>query len=428
MLKRLLFIALFFLPTLAYATPITPVTTPGGTTAWLVESHTLPMISVEVAFRAGAAFDPKGQEGLSTLTAGLMTEAVGQLDSAALAAALERLGAHMTSGSDRLNVTVTLSVLSENIAPAMALLADALAHPAFTEADTQRVKDAMLADIQQAMENPAQVASREAQKLLYGTHPYAHPQNGTKESVSTLTTADVKTFYRNNITRANMAISVVGDITPDALKPLLDKTLADLAPGTSRNKMQAMPTPGAPATKRLPLDAPQSTIILTHKGIDRKEPDFFPTLMMNYILGGGGFGTRLMEEVREKRGLAYGIYSMFQPLPGWGPFTITVQTKNESVPEVLKLIHENLARIQKDGVTEKEYKDAMDYLVGSFPLRLDSNANILGYLTFMQTENLGIDYLDTWVARMQAVTREQVNKAAQTRLHPAQLITVIVGP
>ncbi|MDD9912879.1 MAG: pitrilysin family protein [Alphaproteobacteria bacterium] len=406
---------------------IQTVTTPKGITAWLVESDSIPMVSMEIAFRAGAAFDPKGKNGLANLTSSLLDEGAGDLDMEAFQQKLESIGARFGAGAGTLDFTVNLTTLSEKKEAAFDLLALALTQPRFDEEAVNRVKDAIMTGLKQAEERPGSFAGKAYQKAQYGDHPYGNPTSGTLESVPTLTRADIRKFYGEYITKANMVVSVVGDITAEELAKLLDASLADLPAGKKRAEIAEAPQPIVPQVVRIQKDIPQSHVIFGHLGIDRHDPDYFASYVMNDILGGGGFRSRFMDQVREKRGLAYSVYSYFAPMPHAGSFTAQVQTSNDKVDEAINLMKDQMRDIQNKGVEKDEFADDVSYLTGSFPLRLDSNDKILGYLTVMQMENLGKDYLTTWADKVSALKQEDMQRVAKRLLHPENVVTVIVG-
>jgi len=401
--------------------------TAGGLTAWLVESKSIPMISMEIAFRAGSAFEPTDKAGLASLTANLLDEGTENLSDREFKASLERIGARFGAGADKLDLTLTLDTLTEHKEAAFALLADALKNPAFTPAATERLQDMFKAALKRQEEDPGSVARKAFGKALYGDHPYATPLLGTAESVAALTPDDARAYYAAQVNKANMVIAVVGDISAKALGKLLDEHFAELPAGDARNMMTAVPVVPTAQKIHITRPIPQATVMLGHLGISREHPDYFNVFVMNHILGGGGFSSRLMSEIREKRGLTYGVSSGFSPLPQRGSFVAQLATKNADALPAAKLVEVEIDKMQAAEVSEAEYNDAIDYLTGSFPLRLDSNDKILGYLTTMQMENLGADYLEVWTDKIKAVTRADILAAAKTHLQPKNFIEVIVG-
>ncbi len=408
--------------------PIQELTTPSGLKIWLTESHSLPMVSVEIAFRGGAVFDLEDKKGLANLTAEMLTQGAGKLSSKEFLEQTERLGANIGSDVDDLTININLQSLAENFDASFALLALAIKKPAFNKPDFVRLKQAILAGRKRIKESPSQLANEAFDALVYGRyHPYGQPLQGVESSIKKITRRDIEKYHDKMFTQKNMIISVVGAIKPEEIIKLVEFHFAKLPKGKLVNKPTIVPKEQPPVLKKITLNVPQTTIIMGHKGLSRTDDDYFAALFMNHILGGGGFSSILMEEVREKRGLAYGIYSYFDPMPFWGAYQTVVQTKNESAYEVVELVKEEINNVINNGVTAEQYDAALDYLVGSFPLRLDSNEDILSYLTFMQTEELGIDYLDKWVAQIKAVSRDDIKAVAKKRLRTDEMIVVMVG-
>ena len=412
-------------------TPVVPIQqlkTPAGISVWLVESHTLPMVSVEVAFNAGSMYDPQGKEGVASMTAAMLTQGgAGGLSSEQFLKQTERLGAGIAADADTQVLSVGLQSLSENIEASFSHFAEVINNPDFNKKDFERVKQALLASRKRIQENPGKLADEAFNQLVFGRyHPYAHSVIGTDYSLPALTRKDVETYYEKMFGRKNMVVSIVGDITPEKAVELVEKHFAKLPKGRTYNIPEA-PQEQPPVLQKITLPVPQTSIIMGHKGISRQNPDYFATLLMNHIFGSGGFSSILMEEVREKRGLAYGIYSYFEPLPHWGAFQVSVKTKNESAFEVVDLVKAEIEKLKENGVSDEAYQEAMDYMIGSFPLRLDSNADILTYLTFMQTENMGADYLDKWLDNMRKVTRDDIHRVAKKYLKPDDMVVVMVG-
>ena len=404
-----------------------------GVTAWLVESHSLPMVSVEVAFKAGAAYDPRGKRGVAGLMAGLLSEGAGGFNSQDFQEQVEGLGMRLHTGTGLLGVNIGMDALPEVIDDAFHLFSLAIQEPEFTEKDFTRLKDAALAVRGRVEESPKRLALEAFANLVYGRHhAYASPVPGTEATLKNITLKDVRRQHKKMFTRRNMVISVVGAITPQRLKALLEKHFKNLPQGKALPVIQA-PTMQPAAVYKKVKDIPQTTIVMGHKGLNREDEDYFAALFANHILGGGGFTSLLMEEVREKRGLVYSIHSAFEPLPFWGSFRIVAQTKNETAQQVVNIVHEEIKKLQKEGVPQQRYEDALSYLVGSFPLRLDSNADILNYLTFMQTEGLPKDYMNNWTDRIRAVTLKDVHQVFKKRLMPENmaivwLVTLIMLP
>lgn len=402
------------------------LTTPEGITVWLVESHSIPMISVDVAFRAGSAFEPEGQEGLASYMADLLTEGAGHYNDKEFAEEVDRIGAQISASAGTLNVSVYMNTLSQNKDDAFKLLGLAITEPRFNKGPAKRVQETMLADLQRELEDPNTQAGDMFDVALFGKHPYGRKENGTEESVKALTFGAAEDYHAAQFNKANMTISVVGDITAAELMPLIDKALRKLPVGTARNVVTEKPAPITAKTVSKQMNVPQASVIMGHLGITRDDPDYYAAQLINHVLG-GSMDSRLFQEVREKRGLAYYASSGFAVLPQQGYFLVKTGTKNEDTQESIRIIKTELAKMAKGTITQEEYDDAMAYLLGSFPLRLDSNRKILSYLTTMQMEDLGTDYMTQWVDNMKQVTLEHANSAAERLINPDNLITVVVG-
>lgn len=411
----------------AQAVNVQTLKTKDGVSVWLVESHALPMVSAQVTFRAGSAFEPEGKEGVALLTASLMNEGAGHLSGEEFIQKLESMGASIGGSADKLNLSINMQTLTKHKKDVFKLLGLAISQPLFEEEAFGRMQAETLSALKRSRQSNSAIAMERFEQALYGSHPYGHPVMGYEGTVSKLTVADVKALYGHFFTKKNMVVSIVGDMTAKEALSYTEKYLSDLPKGDKRFVVEQMPSEPEPILERIEMNVPQSKVILGHLGIDRHHPDYFAAYMMNYILGGGGFNSRLMEEVREKRGLAYGVSSYFDVLPQRGGFVISTSTKNQDVETARQVILSELRKIAEKGVTQAEYEGAKSYLSGSFPLRLDSNNKILSYLSVMQMEGLGADYLDTWVANVNAVSKADIERVAKELIDTQALVTVIVG-
>lgn len=395
---------------------------------WLVEAPQLPMVSVLLSFRAGSAFEPEGKSGLANYTATLLEETgAGPYDAQAFKDEIEDIGAQISVGAGKLNFTVEITTLKENLPRALELADLILTQSRFDEADGLRVREALYAGLKQSLESPETVAARQFVKALYGKHPYGNFTSGELETIQKLTAQDAKAYATQQLNQANLKVSVIGQINKAEVVELFDKYLGNLPKGSHRNAIAAAPQDPTPKVYFTKRDVPQASVYMGHLGTNLHAPDRFATSVLNYILGGGGFSSRLMEEVRKKRGLTYGVYSSFDYLPFKGSFSVSLETKNASVDEAVGLVKKEINDIIVHGVTDKEYKAAIDYLTGSFPLRLDTNSKILDNLDLLQMEDLPEDYLDTWVNNMKKVSKADVQKAAIKYLHPDKMVIVVVG-
>jgi zinc protease len=411
----------------AAATELTRVVSPGGVEAWLVEEHAIPILSVKIAFRGGAALDPDGKEGLANMVSGLLDEGAGALDSQAFQERLEDHAIHLGFSARLDTFTASLKTLSENTDTAFEMLRLALTEPRFDPEPVERVRRQIEVGLKRLAEDPDHIAQRTWFEAAFPGHPYGRPVEGTPASLARISIDDLGAFARANLARDRLYIGVAGDITPERLGPLLDATFGGL-PQAGADRELAAAEPAAPG--RLIVverDIPQSIVVFGTRGLARKHPDFYAAYVMNHILGGGGFTSRLKEEVREKRGLAYGVYSYLSPYDHAALYLGGVATENARIAEALEIIRAEFARMRDNGVTAGEIADAKTYLTGSFPLRLDTNDKIARMLVGIQLDGLGIDYIERRNGYIEAVTLDDVNRVAATLLNPQAFEVVVVG-
>ena len=411
----------------AAATKVQSVTSPGGITAWLVEDHSLPVVTLDVAFRGGAALDPKDRAGLATFTADLLDEGAGELDSEAFQGKLEDLAASLQAEAGEDDIGITLRSITGNFAPSLEMLHLALTVPRFDAPAVSRVRGQLLGELERQQHQPQYIAARLWFRDVFGDHPYAAPRQGTPDSIARITADDMRALVKSRFARDAILIGVVGDVTPEALKPLLDRTFGDLpaaaTPGAVPDIRAAAKQPLLLA--RLPI--PQSVVTFGQPGIKRDDPDWYALYIVNHILGGGGFSSRLTQEVRVKRGLAYSVYSALDPLRHAGLIIGGVATENARVAQSIDIIRAEWRRMQEEGPTAQELADAKTYLTGSFPLSLDSTGRLAATLVGIQRDGLGIDYLDKREALIDAVTLEDAKRVAGKLLDAQQLSFTVVG-
>ena len=405
---------------------IREVTSPGGIRAWLVEDHSIPFMALELRFRGGTSLDAEGARGATYLMTGLLEEGAGDLDARAYARALESLAASIDYDASDDDVSISARFLTENRDQAAAMLKLALTQPRFDPDAIERVRQQVLLGLRSDLADPNDIASAAFAKMAYGDHPYASDGKGTLESVAALTRDDLVAAHQGALARDRMFVGAVGDITAEELGVLLDDLLGDL-PETGA------PIPG-PATVSIeggvtvvPFDTPQSVAIFGHVGYERDHPDFFPAFVLNHILGGGGFESRLMTEVREKRGLTYGVYSYLLPKDLAAVYLGSVASANDRIAEAVEVIRAEWARMATEGVTAQELEAAKTYLTGEYPLRFDGHGRIASIMTAMQMQDLGIDYIATRNDKVEAVTLDDVARVAADLLKPENLHFVIVG-
>ncbi|WP_317056353.1 M16 family metallopeptidase [Roseovarius rhodophyticola] len=405
---------------------IKEITTPGGIDAWLVEDHSIPFVALELRFRGGASLDAPGKRGAVNLMTGLLEEGAGDLDARAFAREVEGLAASFSYSAQQDAISISARFLSENRDEALALLRESLINPRFDEDAIERVRAQVVSGIQSDDKDPDEIASRSFGGLVFGDHPYGSSLNGTLETVSALTQDDLVSAHKATLARDRLYVSAVGDVTEEELASILDALLGDLPEtGTPLPQDAELNLPGG--TEVVDFETPQSIATFAQPGIDRDHPDFFAAFVLNHILGGGGFESRLMQEVREKRGLTYGIYSFILNRDGANVWMGRVASANDRVAEAVEVIGDEWERIRSEGVTAQELEDAKTYLTGAYPLRFDGNGTIANIAVSMQMDGLGIDYIATRNDKVNAVTLEDINRVAQEFLDPSQLTFVVVG-
>ena len=399
---------------------------PAGAQVYFVESRVLPMLDVQVDFAAGSMFDPAGKSGLAALTRGSLDLGAGERDETAIAEQLADIGANLGGGADTDRASVSIRTLAarDKRDPAIEILRDVIQRPRFDAAIFEREQGRTISGLKEAMTRPDAIAGKAFWAALYPTHPYG--QQATPESVSTVSRDDLLAFHARYYTASNASITLVGDISRSEAEKIAESLVAKLPKG---EPAKLPPPPEAPrgSTIKLPHPASQSHISIGLPAIGRGDPDFFPLTVGNYTLGGGGFVSRLMKEVRDKRGYAYSVYSYFAPLRQTGPFQIGLQTKRSQAGEAIKVARDVLDGFLKDGPSEEELAAAKANLTGSFPLRLDSNAKILANVSVIGFYGMPLDYLDQYQAKVQAVTADDIKQAFARRVRPADLITVTVA-
>ncbi|WP_103332153.1 M16 family metallopeptidase [Pseudotabrizicola formosa] len=405
---------------------IQTVTSPGGITAWLVTEPDIPFTALEIRFRGGTSLDAPGKRGAVNLMAALIEEGTGDLDSVGFARARDSLAASYSFSADQDSVSVSARFLSENRDQAIDLLRRALTEPSFDPAAIDRVRGQVLAGLRQDAKDPGTLASQRLRAMAYGDHPYATTGDGTIESVSDLTREDMVAAHQASIARDRIYVAAAGDITAEDLGPLLDTLLGGL------------PASGAPLPPRAPMaltggitvqefPGPQATVLFAHEGIKRDDPDFFAASILNEILGGGRFSARLMTEVRDRRGLTYGIGSY---LIGYDQAELLMgqfSSANATVGQAIEVIRDEWRKIATEGVSEAELEQTKTYLTGNYPLRFDGNGPIASMLVGMQMIGLDPDYPLTRNAKVEAVTMADVKRVAATLFREADLRFVVVG-
>jgi zinc protease len=419
-------LALVSNPTASRAANVERVTTPLGLEIWFVRDDTLSMLSVEYAFRGGAAQDPAARPGVANMVAGLLDEGAGPLDARAFHERLEARAITLHFSADRDTMRGSIRTLSEHRAEAFELARLALAAPRFDTEAVERIRAALLAGLRRRATSPNDIASRRWSELAFPGHPYGRAVEGTIESVPQIAAEDLRAFARRNFARSNLKIAAVGSIDAKDLAALVDKLFGGL-PEKAELAAVADATPQTGVREVVELNVPQTVILFGGAGLKRADPDFIPAYVLNHILGGGTFTSRLYREVREKRGLAYSISSYLAPYDYAGLFLGSVSTRNDRAQQSLDIIVEEIRRIAAEGPTADELAKAKSFLIGSYALRFDTSGKIAGQLLSLQLENLGVDYLDKRKALIEGVTDADIRRAAKRFLADARLLVLMVG-
>jgi len=411
----------------ARAVTVERVVSAGGVEAWLVRDHLNPIISVRFAFRGGAALDPAGKDGLANMVSALLDEGAGDLDSKAFQGTLEDLAITLRfeAGLDSFGGRLKTLVRDKNTA--FGLLKLALSRPRFDPQPVERIRSQILSGLRQDLEEPNAIAGKTMFATVFPGHPYGRPVRGAIDSVKAITAADLRGFVARRLARDNLVIGVVGDITSEALKPVLDDVFGALPAKAAPWGLPEVTPAGKGRTIVIDKAVPQSAIVFAGPGLKRAHPDFYIAYVMNHVLGGGGFTSRLYDTIREKRGLAYSVSSGLHPMEHSALMVGGAGTANGRVSETIRVLRGEWRRMAEDGLTAAELADAKTYLTGSYPLRFTSSGRIAAMLVGIQMDRLGIDYMDRRNALIEAVTLADVNRLAGKLLQADQLTFVVVG-
>jgi zinc protease len=423
----LLLVIAGFWPLGARAMQIQQVTSPKGIGAWLVEDHSVPIVTLRFAFRGGAALDPSGKGGLAAMVSDLLDEGVGPYDTTAFHARLEELGGYLGFSAGQDEFTGSLRMLKTNLRDTAELLHLALTVPSFAPEAVERIRSDVLAALARQARSPRYIASRLWMHDAFDRHPYGSSASGDESSVAAITRDDLAGYVGARFRRNGLIVGIVGDLTATEAAALIDQVFGDL-PARQDAVEVAETKPdddGALVVRKWPV--PQSVVAFGQIGLKRDDPDWYAALVLNDILGGGGFRGRLMNEIREKRGLAYGVSTELVPYRHAGLILGNVATENGRVAETIALVRAEWQRMRDEGPTQAELDAAKTYLTGSFPLSLDSTSHIAALLVQMQIDGLGPDYLDHRAALIGAVTLDQVRTLARRLLDPSGLSFVVVG-
>jgi zinc protease len=411
----------------AAAMNIQKVTSPGGIEAWLVEEHSVPLMAMRYAFDGGSSQDPAGKEGLANFLTAMMDEGAGDLKSEAYQERMEDLAMRMRYEDSKDSIYGSFETLTVNRDKAVDLLKLSVQTPRFDDDAVVRIRQQLLANLAYADKDPDKVALREWYAQAFAGHPYARPSNGTMATVSNITHDDLAAYHKRTFARDNLKVAVVGDITPAQLGKLIDDVFgalpakADLTPVAKTE-----PLLGG-SQQVIEMGVPQSVAMFGLGAMPRKDPDFMAAFVVNHILGGGGFSAKLMEEVREKRGLAYSVYTYIQPDQHTSILLGSVATKNASMAESLDIIRKELQKMAEQGPTPADLDAAKSYLTGSYALRFDTNSKIAAQLLGLMQEGFGPDYVENRNKMIDAVTLADAKRVAARLLKPENLIVTIVG-
>lgn len=430
-LLMILFLSILFLilPALSAraAMNIQEVTSPKGITAWLVEDYSVPVIAIRFVFDGGTTQDPPGKEGLANLMTGLFDEGAGDFDSEAFQIKLDDAGAEMSFDAARDGTYGSMRMLAEQKDAAFDLLRLAVTHPRFDQAPIDRIRAQVLSGIISNERDPNTVAQRKWLRAIYGTHPYSRPDQGTRQSIATITPADLSAFHKANFARDGLHVAVVGAIDAETLKQKLDAVFGGLP-----EKQALIPVadvePKLGQQLEVNYDLPQTSLQLAYPGVKRSAPDFFAAVLMNEILGGSTFTSRLYDEVREKRGLAYGVSSDLVDHQHADALVVTTATRSDRAAETLALVRQVVKQMAEEGPTEAELAATKRYMIGAYAINnLNSSGAIAATLVELQLDRLGIDYMQRRAALINGVTLDQV-KAAAKKLLSVEPAVMVVGP
>ena len=426
MMRMVILGALLWAGAVQAETSVKTLTSPGGLSAWVLEEPAIPFTALNIMFSGGAALDPPDKRGAAFLMTGLLEEGAADLDSQAFAAVKEALSASFSFDVSDDTLSISVRVLTENRAEALALLKTALMQPRFDPDAIERVRQQVLSILASNAQDPTDIAQRVWAEQAFGDHAYGTSYEGTESSVAALTRADLLAAHQNLLVRDALSISAVGDITAEELGPILDDLLGDLPAGSALEPAPLeLDIPSGLTVVDIPT--PQSVAIFGHSGIDRAHPDFFAAFILNTILGGQGIESRLTAEVREKRGLTYGISTVLISKDSANVMLGQVASANDRIGAAIEVIRDEWRKLARDGVTAEELQAAQTYLTGAYPLRFDGNSQIARILVGMQRQGLGLDYIKTRNAKINAVTLPEINRVAAQLLKPEALNFVVAG-
>ncbi len=426
-----LFLLAFCLPTTqGQAADIVPTrsVTANGMTVLFLEQHFLPTVEIHALVKVGSAQDPPDKAGLANLTASLLDEGTQTRTSRQIAEQIDFVGGSLAAHAAEDFTTASARVLKKDADLGFALLADVLQHPAFHKQEFERVRTQILGEILSDDDDPGNVAMKAFHQLIFHGHPYSWPAHGSEDTLNKITVADVQQFHAREYVPNQTILVIVGDLTQEQAATLVQTHFGSWKKGTPSPYQLKKPTPiDRKMVQLIEKDLTQSTIVLGHTGISRTNPDYYAVTVMNYILGAGGFSSRLMDSIRDKQGLAYGIMSQFDSRLLPGAFFISLQTRTEVTNQAITGVLTEIKGIRDAPVTDQELNEAKSFIVGSFPLRVDSSAKLANVLAQVEFYNLGLDYFTSYPKAIEKVTKEDVLRVAKQYLNPQHYALVVVG-
>lgn len=424
----LLIACLSFSPVLAADIVPSKFITPNGMTVIVLEQHFLPIVEVHALIKTGSAQDPPDKAGLANMVASLLDEGTTTLSSKQLAEQIDFVGGALEVKSSEDFTTASARVLKKDIDLGFTLLADILQHPAFQKAEFERIRSQILGEMASDNDDPGHVAMKAFNQMVFQGHPYRWPLYGTEESLNKLNLADVVNFYAKEYTPGQTILTVVGDVTSEQVTELVHTHFGPWkkAPSPARVRKKSSRV-DRKAVQLIEKDLTQSNVILGHGGISRTNPDFYAITVMNHILGAGGFSARLMDSIRDRQGLVYGIMSHFDARLMPGSFWVNFQTRAEATNQAIKSVLEEIKNIRENPVSDQELSEAKSFLMGSFPLRVDSTAKLAHVLAQVEFYGLGFDYFSQYPKWIEQVTKEDVQRVAKQYLDPQHYALVVVG-
>jgi zinc protease len=429
MIVRLLILAcLLLVPRWALALDIQSIKSDSGIEIWLVENRVNPIVSVAFGFKGGSGYDPVGKEGIAQLASGLLDEGAGDVDSQTFQKRMTDRGIEISFSAGLDDFTGRTRFLRDDRGEAAELLQLALSAPRFDPEPVERIRNSFLIDIDEAESDPNSIAGRQMEEMILNGHPYSRPSDGTKASMTSITAADLKQFVRQRFVRSRLLVSIVGDVSPAEAKGFVDQAFGGLPEEVPLTEVAPIQPSKQGRARVVDFDVPQAIVQFAEPGIPRSDPDFFPAYLVNYVLGGGGFSARLMQEVREKRGLVYGIGTDLWTFDAGGLIAGQFQTDPGKVAQAVEIVRTEWKRMAIEGPTQQELNDAKTYLLGYYPRNFTNTMDTAQLLRGLQTEGLGIDYVTRRQKEIAAVTIADTKRAAKRLFDASMLTFVVVGP